>query len=216
MLDMETELGLEHDVPPYDGFHPYVDRTLGWTACQSTRLLDPHHREHFALQAQTLLDELQSHRLTVVLVPSNPNHKSHTWARKLREAVDTNVDWYRSLYAEHPYLKRTRLVQSFGHIIEGTDRSHHSPNRWSTHECVARSLVLGSLMLGHAPDPRDNSDGMMWTPADCIRTGVVGIGPANPADLCHGVIDLLRTTPDIREILKAPAICGVSSKASPF
>jgi hypothetical protein len=53
------------------------------------------------LQLQLMLDELESHRLEVQLVPLNPRLRGFNEGGMKRVVADRNADWYRRLCAAH-------------------------------------------------------------------------------------------------------------------
>lgn len=201
----------EVDDRPGSELIPAVARL--WTACETTRQLSDHVRQHFAELARMLLNEMHDYRLEVILVDSDPNHKGY-WGpgHKLRKAINQNPDWYRDLYNNPRYIqvRRAKLQASLGRLVTGDDRPHAASGAHiSTHDCVARSLVLHGLLNGYAPEPR-SAFNFRVSPADCIRTGVFGLDPVNPAGTCQTMSEGSQYPEGwVANLLSDGVLCGI-------
>lgn len=57
---------------------------------------------------QQMLDELESHQLTVVLAPLNPNRRGYNEGGCRRVCADLSPKWYRSFCGQHPSSRGVR------------------------------------------------------------------------------------------------------------
>ncbi len=78
-----------------------------------------------------MLDELESHRLEVLLVPLNPRMRNYNSGGMKRVVADRNADWYRRFCQRHPSsrkranrkhdtkIKRASIVRILARLVGG-------------------------------------------------------------------------------------------------
>lgn len=88
-------------------------------------------------------DELQSHRLRIVLVPApEKNFSSH----KIRVVEERNPDWYSSLWNCHKWMERRRLIPAIGRVCELQDRVYDGVHFY--YDFLVRDLVKEMFVDG--------------------------------------------------------------------
>lgn len=159
-----------------------------WTACSKTSNLPSELRGHFTDQAEIMLSDLDRLRLEVVLLPATQVWRKSYWGpgQKIRAVANRNPAWYRESYHELGWLRRDRLARSLGRIAAGSDRTHHSERRGTSHDCIARSIIVARLALGWQPEPIGDLP-ELYSPANCARVDLAGLEPVSPINECQTI-----------------------------
>src|SRR3989344_432562 len=90
-----------------------------WKPNQTTAKLPERIRNFFSNEARTLIDDLQSNNLEVILIPTpDPKHSTH----KIRQVVNKNPGWYCELFQKHyPNFRRDRSIKALVRITKNQD-----------------------------------------------------------------------------------------------
>lgn len=68
------------------------------------------------LEARDMLQELKSNRLKVVLLPApDPQFEGHS----IRQSIEWNVDWYRTIFERDESIKRQHSITALKRISKG-------------------------------------------------------------------------------------------------
>lgn len=98
----------------------------------------------FSEEASILLDELQNHRLCVVLVPAPEQNFS---SQMIRSVEERNPKWYSKLWEEHKWMERRRICPALERIAKLQDKPFDYVHYW--YDTICRKLIKERLVEGY-------------------------------------------------------------------
>ena len=100
-------------------------------------------KPHYIGEAEYLLNDLETNRLRVILVPApQPMHQMHM----IRVVESYNPEWYSSLYWSIDHFRRDRSLRALNRIIKQNDKPFRvQPYKY---DMIYRELIHERLMNG--------------------------------------------------------------------
>ena len=117
---------------------------MEWNTNKAVKELPEIIAKSFQKEADYLYEELQTNRLSVILIPApKPSFSNH----KIRIAESHNPEWYSTQYHFYSHFKRKRCTKALDRIRKNKDRDYKTnPFRY---DARMRELILTRLVEGY-------------------------------------------------------------------
>lgn len=124
-----------------------VEKIMTWGPEQPIKYLPEPIQKLYIQEARVLERLLNENRQVVLLYPAP---RLTFEGQKIRVPVQSNLDWYRELFALYPYFRRDRSMRALKRIQDKKD--HPTSGVKYNFQEVYRSLITMRLVDGYAED----------------------------------------------------------------